>query len=253
IDGSLKDSVGIKNPYRYRGYRYDNETGLYYLQSRYYNPEWGRFINADAIAGKIGELRGHNLFIYCKNNSINGKDPSGFRMVFADDETQRQYEQWVRNQSQITTSVREQVSSNVINVGKSAGSNIVNTGMDTVATVITAKYIKTGSKYVEFGSLTLGKFVEKNPLGAFLKTTTCKVGVTSIIGIFISASANFKQYDFKGAIGRTAIDVLFVGGAVGATVLIPGVGFAAAIGIGVIAEAASRGSKKIIYGDSFWN
>ncbi|MEA4827168.1 MAG: RHS repeat-associated core domain-containing protein, partial [Clostridium sp.] len=47
IDGSLKDSVGIKNPYRYRGYRYDNETGLYYLQSRYYNPEWGRFINAD--------------------------------------------------------------------------------------------------------------------------------------------------------------------------------------------------------------
>ncbi|MGY0373099.1 hypothetical protein [Clostridium sp. JNZ J1-5] len=37
-DGSLKDSVGIKNPYRYRGYRYDNETGLYYLQSCYYSP-----------------------------------------------------------------------------------------------------------------------------------------------------------------------------------------------------------------------
>lgn len=47
IDGSLKDSVGVKNPYIYRGYRYDEETKLYYLQSRYYNPEWGRFVNGD--------------------------------------------------------------------------------------------------------------------------------------------------------------------------------------------------------------
>jgi RHS repeat-associated protein len=62
--------IGYKNPYRYRGYRYDNETGLYYLQSRYYNQEWGRFINADAIAGYTGELLGHNLFAYCQNNPI---------------------------------------------------------------------------------------------------------------------------------------------------------------------------------------
>ncbi len=47
IEGKLKDSLGLINPYRYRGYRCDNETGLYYLQSRYYNPELGRFINAD--------------------------------------------------------------------------------------------------------------------------------------------------------------------------------------------------------------
>ena len=40
-----KDHVGYKNPYRYRGYRYDTETGLYYLNSRYYNSEWGRFVN----------------------------------------------------------------------------------------------------------------------------------------------------------------------------------------------------------------
>ncbi|WP_338032614.1 RHS repeat-associated core domain-containing protein [Clostridium manihotivorum] len=37
-------------------YRYDTETGLYYLQSRYYNPEWGRFINSDGVAGQTGEL-----------------------------------------------------------------------------------------------------------------------------------------------------------------------------------------------------
>lgn len=57
-------SIGYKNPYRYRGYRYDTETGLYYLNSRYYNPEWGRFMNADALGGQVAELLSHNsLFI----------------------------------------------------------------------------------------------------------------------------------------------------------------------------------------------
>ncbi|QVK19397.1 hypothetical protein KHQ81_06855 [Mycoplasmatota bacterium] len=44
------------NPYRYRGYRYDEETGWYYLNSRYYNPEIGRFINADGQLGEIGDF-----------------------------------------------------------------------------------------------------------------------------------------------------------------------------------------------------
>ena len=47
ITGSLADTVGVLNPLRYRGYYYDTETGLYYLQSRYYDPETGRFLNAD--------------------------------------------------------------------------------------------------------------------------------------------------------------------------------------------------------------
>ncbi|HSQ88799.1 RHS repeat-associated core domain-containing protein, partial [Romboutsia sp.] len=74
IDGSLKDSLGVKNPYRYRGYRYDTETGLYYLQSRYYNPEWGRFINADSLVGETGELLSHNMFAYCANDPVNNED-----------------------------------------------------------------------------------------------------------------------------------------------------------------------------------
>jgi RHS repeat-associated protein len=44
-----KYSIGYLNPIRYRGYYYDSETGLYYLQSRYYDPELGRFINADDV------------------------------------------------------------------------------------------------------------------------------------------------------------------------------------------------------------
>ena len=65
------------NPFRYRGYVYDEETGLYYLQSRYYDPEIGRYLNADAIAGVVGELGTHNVFAYCSNNPANMLDPSG--------------------------------------------------------------------------------------------------------------------------------------------------------------------------------
>ncbi|ELP58541.1 putative cell wall associated protein [Clostridium pasteurianum DSM 525 = ATCC 6013] len=75
--GTLASTVGVKNPYRYRGYRYDGETGLYYLNARYYNAEWGRFINADAAVGSIGELISHNMFVYCLNNPVNMSDPSG--------------------------------------------------------------------------------------------------------------------------------------------------------------------------------
>jgi RHS repeat-associated protein len=83
IGGSLASTVGAENPYRYRGYRYDSETGLYYLQSRYYNPEWGRLINADDAAGKVGELLSHNVFAYCLNNPVNMYDPSGHWSIWA--------------------------------------------------------------------------------------------------------------------------------------------------------------------------
>jgi len=86
ITGSLASTVGVKNPYRYRGYRYDTEMGMYYLQSRYYNPEFGRFINADALGGQVGSLLSHNLFAYCQNEPINHADPSGFSRILVMDD-----------------------------------------------------------------------------------------------------------------------------------------------------------------------
>ena len=72
----LEDKVvAFYNPFRYRGYYYDYETGYYYLQSRYYNPEWGRFLNAD---GQLNTgFLGYNLFAYAWNNPIMFIDPSG--------------------------------------------------------------------------------------------------------------------------------------------------------------------------------
>ena len=70
-------TLGQYNPLRYRGYVYDTETGFYYLQSRYYDPELSRFINADAFVSTGQGLLGNNMFAYCNNNPGNYSDPSG--------------------------------------------------------------------------------------------------------------------------------------------------------------------------------
>ena len=78
ITGSLASAVGEKNPFRYRGYYYDRETGFYYLNSRYYDPQVGRFINADGVMGANGGFLSYNLFSYCSNNPVIFSDHSGF-------------------------------------------------------------------------------------------------------------------------------------------------------------------------------
>ena len=77
VDGALKTSLGVLNPFRYRGYVYDSETTLYYLQSRYYDPELGRFINADAFASTGQGILGNNMYAYCNNNPVIMIDYSG--------------------------------------------------------------------------------------------------------------------------------------------------------------------------------
>ena len=80
----LTDSshIGNRNPFRYRGYFYDVETGLYYLQTRYYDPEVGRFLNMDSISYADPEqIHGLNLYAYCGNDPVNNIDPTGHFLV----------------------------------------------------------------------------------------------------------------------------------------------------------------------------
>ena len=77
VTGTLAGTLGQANPIRYRGYYYDSETGFYFLQSRYYDPETGRFLNADEILGANQDSSCYNIFAYCSNNPISYYDPSG--------------------------------------------------------------------------------------------------------------------------------------------------------------------------------
>ena len=63
------------NPFRYRGYYYDTDLGMYYLQSRYYDSKICRFINADSAL--YHSMLGYNMFAYCDNNPVNYYDPTG--------------------------------------------------------------------------------------------------------------------------------------------------------------------------------
>lgn len=65
------------NPFMFKGYFYDKEIKMYYLKARYYDPDLGRFINADVEVGSVGETMGMNLFAYCKCNPICYSDENG--------------------------------------------------------------------------------------------------------------------------------------------------------------------------------
>ena len=77
---SISQFIGYINPIRYRGYFFDNETSLYYLNARYYDPKLRRFISPDTFSildDTMGEINGLNLYMYCKDNPVMYTDDSG--------------------------------------------------------------------------------------------------------------------------------------------------------------------------------
>ena len=82
ISGSSANTLGKANPFRYRAYIYDQECGLYYLKTRYYNPNWCRFINADTLVGKSSNLLSHNTYSYCRNTAVTASDKDGMDAIW---------------------------------------------------------------------------------------------------------------------------------------------------------------------------
>ena len=81
ITGGLASLLGNINPIRYRGYYYDTDTGYYYLNSRYYDPAVGRFLNGDAFLGINGGILGYNMYAYCNNSPVAFADSTGTVMM----------------------------------------------------------------------------------------------------------------------------------------------------------------------------
>ncbi len=78
--GTLADTLGKRNPFRYRGYVFDEETGLYYVRSRYYVASLARFLNVDGfdiLTATIGQFFGSNQFQYCRNACTIAADEDG--------------------------------------------------------------------------------------------------------------------------------------------------------------------------------
>ena len=78
--GSLANTLGKMNPIRYRGYIYDEESNRYYVQARYYNPEWNRMISADeqeTVLASPPELTDRNVYAYCDNDPVSRDDDGG--------------------------------------------------------------------------------------------------------------------------------------------------------------------------------
>ena len=75
--GSLASTLGTVQPFRYRGYVYDEETGLYYLRKRYYSPTRSRFINEDEYSSTAQGMFSSNMYAYCENKPISRVDGDG--------------------------------------------------------------------------------------------------------------------------------------------------------------------------------
>lgn len=77
VAGNLASTLGVRNPFRYRGYVYDEDMALYYQEARYYNPALQRFISADQLVGTGKDLLIHNIFSYCINRPVMYVDRNG--------------------------------------------------------------------------------------------------------------------------------------------------------------------------------
>jgi len=102
-------NIAVQNPIRYRGYYFDAESGLYYLQSRYYDPVTCRFVNADSLVNS-SDVLGFNMYAYCGNNPVNHVDPTGMFWKEAFDWLSEKVDKFVSSASNVVGSLIDSLS-----------------------------------------------------------------------------------------------------------------------------------------------
>ena len=203
-DGSENESstfIGNINPFRYRGYYYDVETGLYYLKTRYYDPETGRFITIDDVSYLAPDtINGLNLYAYCGNNPVMNVDPEGTFVI-----------------SLITGLIVSFVigfSVSTVSQGFQYGWKNINWGqsiVDGLFTVVSTALAATGIGFAAavgigaamgFGQYVIDSAFHNQPLA--LSGALISIGIGAITGIIGGAGASNGKVLAKGMTGRAA-------------------------------------------------
>ncbi|WP_320973895.1 RHS repeat-associated core domain-containing protein [Dysgonomonas capnocytophagoides] len=228
---SQSGSMATVNPIRYRGYYYDEESGFYYLQSRYYDPKTGRFINADSLIS--GDMTCTNLYVYCGNNPVIRTDPSGLL--------------WEEILNAIETAAKI-----VAQVTAKAAASAAAAANNTSTTVVMG-----GGIYRQIpNGLASALTAQSNSLSAISTGAGVTGKIAGIASVGIAAiDATIKVYDnfnnddlsLSRKISDSVVDVGVtagsiwgagsIGAAVGSAIPIPGVGTAVGFGAGIVIGA----------------
>ena len=170
--------IGIMNPFRYRGYILDDETGLYYVGARYYDPETGRFISPDTQLVIDSNFTGVNLYIYCGDNAINYYDPNGNACICL---TQRVRGGHVCNTNEIANAY-----DNAVDISEFAIKG---------ALTLAKHAYSTASKPANIGSGTFGKIIGTKVAGLSLaiKQTDDVFSGLAYLGVAVEVGENMHN------------------------------------------------------------
>ncbi len=211
-------TTAIKNNIRYRSYYYDTDLGLYYLQSRYYDPNTYRFINADGYVSTGQGILGYNMFAYCGNNPVNCVDPTGeawwYWLCYAVSPVVTTVLATANDIYQIASGAVKPLENDEQDSVQIQNSNKILTPMATLALSFTYNHINLKSKDVIEGS-TYGVFVEWKLHNIAYDVLTVFNGKDALIKS--SAHADFGRTIFSDTehdIASVAMHSLYINGIV---------------------------------------
>ncbi len=240
--------IGHINPIRYRGYYYDAETELYYLNSRYYMPVLCRFLNGDGIAGINQDMNAYNLFAYCSNNPVNYCDPSGCYTVTYPAEGdgpvtvhRSPYEpelsiDKIGNTYSVTPNSKlPRIFENTAGaVGIALGDTIIENWLSGIYVA------QRAVTYRNVNNIVLHTYVPKSPSLVNLQRYSRTVGVVSTIAFVLDLGMDLHHYGFTPDFGKAAIVTTVMAGVglgvgmLGTAVAAAGILPVAAVGVAVV-------------------